>query len=251
MELANQPVVLDNGTGVIKAGFAGNDRPRIVFNSAVGRPKHVRVMPGGQLEGADVFVGAKVAEHRGALKISYPMEHGVVTDWADMERVWSHVFNSREHGLGVSAEEHPVLLTEAPLNPYAHREKAAEVFFESFSAPALFCAPQAILSLYASGRTTGLVLDAGDGVTHAVPVYEGFALPHAICRMDIAGRDISEHLVLLLRRAGCERTRARKRARARAETRDDARVDAVDARLLASARGRAPSRARRPAAAAS
>ena len=214
MELANQPVVLDNGTGVIKAGFAGNDRPRIVFNSAVGRPKHVRVMPGGQLEGADVFVGAKVAEHRGALKISYPMEHGVVTDWADMERVWSHVFNSREHGLGVSAEEHPVLLTEAPLNPYSHREKAAEVFFESFSAPALFCAPQAILSLYASGRTTGLVLDAGDGVTHAVPVYEGFALPHAICRMDIAGRDISEHLVLLLRRAGCARQCLRALARA-------------------------------------
>jgi centractin len=191
-----------------------------------------------QLEGADAFVGAKVAEHRGALKISYPMEHGVVTDWADMERVWQHVYNSREQGLGVSAEEHPVLLTEAPLNPFAHREKAAEVFFESFSVPALFCAPQAILSLYASGRTTGcvsgfklgsfqqrvvvlaktfdstrahslfempssrLVLDSGDGVTHAVPIYEGFALPHAICRMDVAGRDVSEHLVLLLRRAG-------------------------------------------------
>ncbi len=83
-----------------------------------------------------------------------------------------------------------MLLTEAPLNPLQHRERAAECLFESMNVPALFIAPQAILSLYASGRTTGLVLDSGDGVTHAVPVYEGFALPHAVVRMDLAGRDV-------------------------------------------------------------
>jgi centractin len=87
-----------------------------------------------------------------------------------------------------------VLLTEAPINPYANREKAAEIFFEGFNAPAMYFAPQAILSLYASGRTTGLVLDCGDGVTHAVPVYEGFALQHAVVRMDIAGRDVTNNL---------------------------------------------------------
>jgi centractin len=86
------------------------------------------------------------------------------------------------------------LLTEAPLNPFSNREKAAEIFFETFNAPAMFFAPQAILSLYASGRTTGLVLDSGDGVTHAVPVYEGFALPHAVVRMDLAGREVTNHL---------------------------------------------------------
>ena len=95
------------------------------------------------------------------------------------------------------------MLTEAPLNPFKNRERAAEVFFESFNVPAMYCAPQAILSLYASGRSTGLVLDCGDGVTHVVPVYEGFALPHAVERADIAGRDVTDRLQLLLRRGGC------------------------------------------------
>ena len=90
-----------------------------------------------------------------------------------------------------------MLLTEAPLNPTENRERAAEIFFEGLNVPAIFCSLQAILSLYASGRTTGVVLDAGDGVTHAVPVYEGFALPHAIMRMDIAGRDVTNHLQVM------------------------------------------------------
>jgi len=95
-----------------------------------------------------------------------------------------------------------VLLTEAPLNPKKNREKAAELFFETFSVPALFISIQAVLSLYASGRTTGIVLDSGDGVTHSVPIYEGFAIPQAMRRIDIGGRDITEHLQMLLRKSG-------------------------------------------------
>jgi centractin len=198
--IANQPVVIDNGSGMIKAGFAGGEQPRVVFPSHVGRTKHRRVMPGGELEGAEVVVGERVAKHRGVLKISYPMEHGVVTDWDDMERVWQHVY-SREH-LNIPPEEHPVLLTEPALNPSTNRERAAQVFFETFNAPTLFIATQAILSLYASGRTTGVVLDVGDGVSHAVPVYEGFSIPHAITRVDVAGRDVTEQMQRLLRRGG-------------------------------------------------
>lgn len=200
MAETNQPIVIDNGTGVMKAGFAGADKPKAVFRSCVGRTKHMRVMPGGALEGSDVFIGPKVEEHRGALKLSYPMEHGTVQNWADMEKIWSHVY-SREN-LNVVSEEHAVLLTEAPLNPFANREKAAEIFFEGLNVPALFCSIQAILSLYASGRTTGVVLDSGDGVSHVVPVYEGFAIPHAVKRMDIAGRNITAYLQVLLRRSG-------------------------------------------------
>jgi len=204
----NQPIVIDNGTSIVKAGFAGGDKPRVVFRSHVGRPKHMRIMPGGALEGSDafdekgkpLFVGSKADEHRGALLLSYPMEHGIVTNWADMEKVWLHVY--AKENLNVSREEHAVLLTEAPLNPISNREKAAEIFFEAMNVPALYCSMQAILSLYASGRTTGVVLDCGDGVTHSVPVYEGFALPHAIMRMDLAGRDVTNQLQLLLRRGG-------------------------------------------------
>ncbi|KAK6185795.1 hypothetical protein SNE40_007947 [Patella caerulea] len=117
-----------------------------------------------------------------------------------MERIWQYIYSKDQ--LQTFSEEHPVLLTEAPLNPKRNREKAAEIFFETFNVPALFISMQAVLSLYATGRTTGVVLDAGDGVTHAVPIYEGFAMPHSIMRVDIAGRDVSRYLRLLLRKEG-------------------------------------------------
>jgi len=193
----NQPVVLDNGSGVLKAGFAGENEPKCVFPSIVGRPKHTRVMAGA-LEG-DFFIGNKAQEHRGMLAISHPMEHGIVKNWDDMEKIWSSVFTDI---LKTSAEEHPVLITEPPMNPRRSREKLAEIFFETFNAPSLNISMQAMLALYASGKTTGVVLDSGDGVTHCVPLYEGFSLPHSIRRMDLAGRDVTHQLQLLLRKAG-------------------------------------------------
>ncbi|CAC5421992.1 alpha-centractin [Mytilus californianus] len=196
--IANQPVVIDNGSGLIKAGFAGDQIPKHHFPNFIGRPKHVRVMAGA-LEG-DVFLGPDAEEHRGLLTIKYPMEHGIVQDWNDMERIWQYIYSKDQ--LQTFSEEHPVLLTEAPLNPRRNREKAAEIFFETFNVPALFISMQAVLSLYATGRTTGAVLDSGDGVTHAVPIYEGFAMPHSIIRSDIAGRDVTRYLRLLLRKEG-------------------------------------------------
>lgn len=193
----NQPVVIDNGSGSIKAGFAGSDTPKLHFPAYVGRPKYVRAMAGGAAEG-DIFVGDKARDLRGILRLNYPTQHGVTLDWKDMQNIWQYSYEQ----LNVVQEEHPVLLTEPPLNPRSNRAKAAEIFFEHFNVPAFFVQVQAILSLYASGRTTGVVLDSGDGVTHAVPVYEGFALPHAITRLDVAGRDVTDYLQVLLRKAG-------------------------------------------------
>ncbi|KAA8906705.1 actin family [Sphaerosporella brunnea] len=195
--LLNQPVVIDNGSGTIKAGFAGEDLPKTFFSSFVGRPKHTRVLAGA-LEG-DVFIGQRAQDLRGLLKIKYPLEHGIITDWDDMERIWQYIYSEE---LKTLSEEHPVLLTEAPLNPRTNRDTAAQIFFETFNVPALFMSIQAVLALYASGRTTGIVLDSGDGVSHAVPVYEGFAMPSAIRRIDVAGRDVTEHLQTLLRKSG-------------------------------------------------
>uniref|UniRef100_A0A2R9CAP4 Actin related protein 1A n=1 Tax=Pan paniscus TaxID=9597 RepID=A0A2R9CAP4_PANPA len=158
--ITNQPVMIDNESGVIKAGFAGDQIHKYCFPKYVGLPMHIRIMAGA-LEG-DIFIGFKAKEHQGLLSICYLTEHGIVKDWNDMEHIWQYVYSKDQ--LQTFSEEH--------------------------------------LVLYATGRTTGVVLDSGDGITHAVPIYQGFAMPHSIMRIDIASRNISRFLHLYLHKEG-------------------------------------------------
>ena len=196
----NIALVLDNGSGMCKAGFAGEDIPRAIFPTVTGRPSHSDVTTGLSKES---YIGFEATNKRSVLALTHPIQQGVVTDWEGMESIWQYTYSQ----LRVAPEDRPVLLTETPLNPTANRDRMMQILFETFHCPSLHIAIQAVLSLYASGRTTGIVFDSGDGVSHIVPIYEGYTQPQAIHRVDIAGSDVTDYLSELLAKRGYSLTR--------------------------------------------
>merc|ERR1712031_16404 len=193
-------VIMDNGTGMMKCGLSGEDAPKVTFASCVGYPKQKAMLQGSNKE---YYVGEEAQQKRGILLLKYPLEHGVIQNWDDMEKIWKHTFDN-ELRIVLGAEDEAeegvsgVLLTEAPMNPKENRERMTQIMFETFSARRFYVAIQAVLSLYASGRTTGVVVDCGDGVSHTVPIYEGYPMPHAIQRIDLAGRDLTDYICKIL-----------------------------------------------------
>ncbi|KAM7538490.1 hypothetical protein Aperf_G00000077195 [Anoplocephala perfoliata] len=190
-------VVIDVGSGLCKAGFAGEDSPVSIFPSIIGRPKNPQMMFG--VKRLDYYVGDAAQQMRGVLTLQYPVENGIIKNWDDIEKIWHHTFYDE---LRVLPEDQACLLTEPPRNPKSNREKMCEVIFEKFNVPGLYIAIQAVMSLYSSGKTTGAVLDIGDGATHMVPIYEGHGLDHLTVRLNLAGRDITDYLKSLLFKRG-------------------------------------------------
>ncbi|GMH52204.1 hypothetical protein TrVE_jg6407 [Triparma verrucosa] len=197
------PAVIDNGTGYTKMGFAGNVEPQYIIPTTISLPSSsgkatssfVDSKRGG-VEDLDFHIGADCAKHTSTHSINYPIRHGLIENWDNMERLWQRcIFDS----LRCEPEEHYMLLTEPPLNTPENREYTAEIMFETFNVPGLYIAVQAVLALAASWtkksveeRTlTGTVIDSGDGVTHVIPVADGYVIGSCIKHIPLAGRDIT------------------------------------------------------------
>ncbi|KAG9284659.1 hypothetical protein G9A89_004701 [Geosiphon pyriformis] len=192
---ASRTLVVDNGTGFVKVGYAGSNFPQHVFPSVVGRPILRAEEKVGNVEVKDIMVGDEAAEVRSILQMSYPMENGIIKKWEDMKHLWNYTFYEK---LKVDPRECKVLLTEPPMNPLVNRREMVRTMFEEYGFQGVYVSIQAVLTLYAQGLLTGVVVDSGDGVTHIVPIYDGFALPHQTRRLDVAGRDVTRYLIKLL-----------------------------------------------------
>lgn len=189
-------IVIDNGSCMLKAGFAGDDAPRVAFSTMVGVPR-TNLILGNRLAMNSTddknYVGDEAQQRRGILNLTYPIEHGVVTNWDDMEKIWSHTFNQ----LKVSPENFSILLTEACQNPEENRIKMAEIMFEKFNVPSTCVCLQSALCLYGTGNVTGTVVQIGHGLSEYMPVVEGHPVNDAIERSHLAGYKLSEYLLEL------------------------------------------------------
>lgn len=185
----------------VKAGYAGENLPATMFPSMVGRPilRAEEDAIEGDVEIKDIMVGDEAAALRRVLQTAYPIENGVVTNWDDMEHLWDYTFYEK---LKINPAEKKIMLTEAPLNPKENREKMTERMFEKYGFNSVQISVQAMLTLYAQGLLTGVVVDSGDGVTHVVGVYEGFVPEHLTRRLNVAGRHITRYMIKLLLQRG-------------------------------------------------
>mmetsp|Transcript_125587 Transcript_125587/g.402143 ORF Transcript_125587/g.402143 Transcript_125587/m.402143 type:complete len:410 (-) Transcript_125587:39-1268(-) len=168
------PIVCDTGTGVIKAGFAGEKEPSVMFPNLVGRPMlRYDIGLDAGLTVTDLMVGDDANNARAMLQLNRPIADGKVTDWNDMEAVWEYTWDR----LGIVPSEHQVVQTEAAMNPPANRQRIVETMFEKYGFAGVNVSVQAVMALNSQGLESGFVVDSGDGVTHLVPVTHGFVEP--------------------------------------------------------------------------
>jgi actin-related protein 3 len=204
-------VVIDNGTGYTKMGYAGNTEPQYIIPTIIatqegkGAQKAATQKKG--VEDLDFHIGDDAVANSKTYDTFSVLKHGQVDNWAHMEYFWEHCIFKY---LRCEPEDHFFLLTEPPLNAPENREFTAEIMFETFNVPGLYIAVQAVLALAASWTSksvkertlTGTVIDAGDGVTHVIPVAEGYVIGSSIKHIPLAGRDITNFVLQLMRERG-------------------------------------------------
>eukprot|EP01084_Bolivina_argentea_P170279 295070_1 len=193
----DRSLVIDNGTTFIKAGFGGDDAPRRIFPTICGqiRKNDLKTINTSKSIAKYIYCGDEAQAKRAILDLKHPITRGIITNFDDMESIWKHTFKNE---LRAEPSNYNIMLTEPPLNPKRNREKMCQIMFETFNCNAFYLSTQSVLALFASGRTTGIVCDCGGGSISVVPIQDGYYLPHAVLKMDIAGDDLTKYLIELL-----------------------------------------------------
>ncbi|XP_019449843.1 PREDICTED: actin-related protein 4-like isoform X1 [Lupinus angustifolius] len=204
-------MVLDLGSHTCKAGYAGEDAPKAVFPSVAGAIDEMDIDESDNAEKNSVsadkakgkrklYVGSQsLGYRRDHMEVLSPYKDGIVADWDIVDSIWDHAFREC---LSIDPKEHPMLLAEPSSNTQQQRERAAELMFEKYKAPALFLAKNAVLTSFASGRATSLVVDSGGGSTTVVPVHDGYVLQKAVATSPIGGELLTDCLIKSLESKG-------------------------------------------------
>nr|XP_012294441.1 actin-like protein 7B [Aotus nancymaae] len=190
-------IIIDLGSQYCKCGYAGEPRPTYFISSTVGK-RCLEAANAGYTR-KETLVGHELLSTEAPLELVNPLKHGVVVDWDCVQDIWEYIFCT---AMKIVPEEHAVLVSDLPLSPSSNREKYAELMFEAFGIPAMHVTSQSLLSIYSYGKTSGLVVESGHGVSHVVPISEGDVLPGLTSRADYAGGDLTNYLMQLLNEAG-------------------------------------------------
>ncbi|XP_030075794.1 actin-like [Microcaecilia unicolor] len=181
-------VVLDMGSGSCKAGYSGAANPSSIVDSVVGYTLKKSLTTGEPKQ--ETWIG-RAARMKSNLMLVEFLKDGAIADWEAIENLWRYILYKE---LEVLPEKHAVLLSDSPYSPITQRETMAEILFEYFNVPAMHVAHRPVLEMYSYGCTTALVVHSGSQITQAVPVHEGYILPHAIEKMDLAGLSLTTYL---------------------------------------------------------
>ena len=204
LEYLKLPIIIDIGSGEIKAGFSGEEKPKVTFNNYFGEPKYkkiIRTFENESKEKTEQYIGEDCDKYLGLIKLRYPVIHGSFENESDILTIFSHIFTK----LGLNSQEikeHPVLITEPILNPSKNREQITHTLVDNLGVPGIFFASQPLLSLFSTSATSGTVLESGEGVTQSCVVYEGYSIPSSYERYNYGGKDVTEFLRDLLKKKG-------------------------------------------------
>ena len=194
-DVERKTIVIDNWSGYIKAGFCGEEGPRSVFSSVVGTPKYKSEFT----NKSEYFIGNDAEDKRGVLILSHPIKRVMVKNWDYIEKIWDYTF---KYELKADPEDYDILITHPLKNLKENVEKTAQIMFETFNVKALNLSHPTLLSLYASGKFEGMVIDFGDGTTQFSGIIDGYEIPEYSERINLGGKDITNYFDKLLNTKG-------------------------------------------------